>query len=220
MVNRGTQGELVAGSPPVKSKPVELGSPRPVPVKEKESPPEAKAPKPTPRPKVSPPTPAPPKPDPVVEQTMEELQKQEDEEFMKEYEGLNFDDLIMKGYLEHAIDVTDSFQIKLRTLKKKEELDIKKRIASYDGVQMYVLDQVNVDTLCYALMEINSDPMQTTFETDEEFATKKARIEDLSEALVLEMLEEFRKLNRALVILIKGSSKNSLARRLLGQEFV
>jgi len=49
---------------------------------------------------------------------------------------------------------------------------------------------------------------------------EKEKIENLSEALVLEILEEFRNLNRALVILIKGSSKNSLARRLLGQEFV
>jgi hypothetical protein len=42
----------------------------------------------------------------------------------------------------------------------------------------------------------------------------------MSDALVAAIIEEFRELNKALVILIKGSSKNSLARRLLGPELI
>lgn len=213
MVNRGEQGKLIPESPP-SSGPVALDPPRPKPER-REEPKAAPGPEKLkiqekPKKKVK---------EKTQEEKMEELQKLEDDDFMKGYPGLSLNDLIMKGFLEHTVKITDNFEVKLRSLKKKEELDIKRRIATYDGVQMYVLDQVNVDTLCYALMEINGAVLADTFESEEDFETKKGKIENLPEAIVLEILEEFQRLNRALVILIKGSSKNSLARRLLGQEF-
>jgi hypothetical protein len=154
----------------------------------------------------------------------EEFQELSDEEFMKGYEDITVDDVIVNGYVEKKVDLTKNFSFKVRTLKKKEELDLKRRISDYDGVQMYVLDEINVDTLAFAVTEINGTPMaELPSDPDkrkEAIDKRKDVIGELSEAVTLSMIEEFRKLNKALVILLKGSSKNFLARRLLGQGLV
>ena len=155
---------------------------------------------------------------------MEELQKAEDNAFMKDYSDVSIDDLISRGFVIHTIEITKGFTVKMRTLKKKEELEVKQRLSTYDGAQMYVVDQINTDTLAFAAMEINGVPLPTAEQKNKEgksltvFEARKEIITELGDVLCLAMIEEYRSLNKALVILVKGSSKNSLARLLLGQE--
>jgi len=137
-----------------------------------------------------------------------------DKKFMEDYGDISMDDLISKGYVQHVFEVTEGLDITIRTLRKKEELDIKKRIGEYDGAQIYVLDETNTNTIAYCVMEINGEPLPDGFED------RRKAIDDLSDVICVAIIDEFRSLNKALVILLKGSSKNSLARRLLGPELI
>jgi len=163
-------------------------------------------------------------PDQVLEEAQTELDKKKDAEFMLGYKDVSMDDLISRGYVSHEVKLTDKFIIKIRTLKKKEELDVKRRLSGYDGAQIYVMDEANVDTLAYAVMEINKEllPIEDQKQKDvvekTAFELRKEVIGDLSDAITVALTEELRNLNKALVIMLRGSSKNSLARRLLGQE--
>lgn len=154
-------------------------------------------------------------PDVDLKAKLEEMQKAEDEAFMKAYQDVSVDDLITKNFLVHEAEIMKGFNVKIRTLRKSEELDVKRRVSEYDGAQMYVVDQLNVDALTYSLMEINGSPLP---EVPEKFDDAKKLISDLPDAVVVAILEEYRNLNKALVILMRGSSKNSLARLLLGRE--
>ncbi|MEN6550195.1 MAG: hypothetical protein ABFE07_29475 [Armatimonadia bacterium] len=151
----------------------------------------------------------------ALQKKMEELQKAEDTVFMKGYQDVSMPDLISRGYILHQAEITPGFTVKLRTLRKREELDVKRRVANYNGAQIYVVDELNVDALAFALVEINGVPQPDPVK---EFDKAKANIVELPDALVVAILEEYRNLNKALVILVKGSSKNSLARHLLGRE--
>jgi len=151
----------------------------------------------------------------AVEDTAEspsDSELDEDKEFMRGYADITSDSLIMNGYVSHVVEVNDSISYKIRTLRKREELDVKKRIGEYDGANMYVFDETNVNTAAYCLMEINGEPLP------EEFVDKREAVVDLPDTLVVDILDEFRDLNKALIIMLKGSSKNSLARRLVGPE--
>jgi len=149
----------------------------------------------------------------------EDLLKAQDEEFMSAYKDASLDDLIAKGFIAHTVDIAPGFSVKIRTLRKREELEVKERISLYSGSQIYVLDQINVDTLALAVVEINGVPLPTEAKDKETLIdVRKNRLMDLGDVLCLAMLEEYRSLNKALVILLKGSSKNSLARLLLGRE--
>ena len=170
-------------------------------------------------------SPKPPESPADLEKKMEELQKAEDAEFMKGYSDVSMDDLISKGFVSHVAQIAPGFKIKIRTLKKKEELDIKSKMTNYDGSQMYVMDQINTDTLALAVISINDHELPTEGkkgkddkETETAFELRKNIISELGDVLCLAMSEEYRALNKALVILVKGSSKNSLARLLLGRE--
>lgn len=158
-----------------------------------------------------------PKPESLekLDKTIESLQKAEDEAFMKDYQDVSMADLISKGFLCHKVKIAEGFEVKIRTLRKREELEIKRRISDYNGAQMYVVDELNVDALVYALVEINGVPQPDPVK---EFEKAKSSILDLPDGLVVAALDEYRALNKALVILVKGSSKNSLARHLLGRE--
>jgi hypothetical protein len=161
-----------------------------------------------------------------VQKKLDEMQKVEDSTFMKKYTDVTMDTLISQGSVIHESEIAPGFKVKLRTLKKKEELEIKERMTQYEGSQMYVIDQINTDTLVKALVSINGIALPTEDKKDPKtdeviesaFESRKRTITDLPDALCMAMLEEYRALNKALVILIKGSSKNSLARLLLGRE--
>lgn len=153
-------------------------------------------------------------PDDGVEEMMAKAQKAEDDKFMEDYDDVVMDELISMGYVSHTFDIVEGFSFKIRTLKKKEELDIKKRISNYEGAQIYVLDESNTNTIAYCLVEINGSELPDDFEKRREI------VEDLSDVVTVAIIDEFRDLNKALVVLIKGSSKNSLARRLLGPELI
>ena len=160
-----------------------------------------------------------------IEKKMEDIQKAEDAVFMKGYPDISMDSLIANGYIVHEAEITKGFKIKIRTLKKKEELEIKSKMLHYDGAQMYVIDQINTDTLVKSVISINGIDLPTEDKRGKNdeiiktaFDSRKEVITELADALTLAMLEEYRALNKALVILIKGSSKNSLGRLLLGRE--
>ena len=161
----------------------------------------------------------------AIEEKMGELQKAEDAVFMKGYPDISMDSLIANGYIVHEAVITQGFKVKMRTLKKKEELEIKSKMSNYDGSQMYVIDEINTDTLAKCVISINGIDLPTDDKKGKNdevvktaFVSRKEVITELADALTLAMLEEYRALNKALVILIKGSSKNSLGRLLLGRE--
>lgn len=161
------------------------------------------------------------KPDPKVpdvdlQKKLEEMQKAEDEAFMKGYQDASLEDLISKNYISHKVEVVKGLTMTIRTLRKKEELFVKGRIASYNGAQMYVVDQINTDTLVYAIVDINGVSLPGPL--PEKFDQAKEQLSELSDAVLIAAMEEYRNLNKALVILARGSSKNSLARHLLGRE--
>ena len=169
--------------------------------------------------------PKPPESAADLEIKMEEVQKAEDAIFMKGYPDVSMDSLIANGYIVHEATIATGFKVKMRTLKKKEELEIKSKMTNYDGSQMYVMDQINTDTLAKCVISINGIDLPTDDKKDKSdvviktaFESRKEVITELADALTLAMLEEYRALNKALVILIKGSSKNSLGRLLLGRE--
>ena len=87
-------------------------------------------------------------------------------------------------------------------------------MADYDGVHLYVLDETNANTLTYALTEINGTLLP------EEFEKRREVIDEMADPLIIAMFDEYRDLNKAFVILLKGSSKNPLTRRLLGPESI
>ena len=160
-----------------------------------------------------------------LENKMEELQKAEDAVFMKGYTDTSMDSLISNGFISHEAEIAKGFKIKLRTLKKREELDVKSKMTNYDGAQLYIMDQINTDTLAKSIISINGIDLPTEDKLDKDgklvkkaFDSRKDVILDLGDVLCLAMMEEYRALNKALVILIKGSSKNSLGRLLLGRE--
>jgi len=135
-----------------------------------------------------------------------------DKEFMSEYSDVSIDDLIVNGFISHTAKIFDGFAVKIRTLTKKEEIDVKRKISEYDGVQIYIMDETNLNTLVYAIEEINGVPLP------EKFEDRKDMLLNQSDTVMVAISDAFRDLNKALIILIKGSSKNSLAHRLLGRE--
>ena len=157
-----------------------------------------------------------------VKGELDSMVKEADIKFMEQYEDVTMDDLIMKGYVEHTAEIAPGFTVKVRTLRKREELDIKRRVSDYEGIQLYIMDQANTNTMTYALMELNGTELPEleadSDDFDESFHKKRSIILDLSDAVVVAIREEFKNLTKALVILLKGSSKNYLARHLLGQE--
>jgi len=149
-----------------------------------------------------------------AQKILDEVQAESDAEFMERYTDVDMNELIMQGYVSHTAEICKDFSVTLRTLKKKEELDIKDRISGYEGVSMYILDQTNANTLAYCIMELNGTGLPDDFDKRREI------IDNLSDVITVAILDEFRDLNKALVIMLKGSSKNSLARRLFGQESI
>jgi len=149
---------------------------------------------------------------PSLEEMTEAARAKADAAFMKDYEDVRVDDLISLGYVRHTFQVVEGLDITIRTLRKKEELDIKKRIGEYNGAHVYILDETNSNTLGYCILEINGEPLP------KEFVDRREIVDNLSDVVAVDIIDKFRDLNKALVILMKGSSKNSLARRLLGPE--
>ena len=166
-----------------------------------------------------------PEPPVDLDRKMEELQKAEDDAFMKDYQDISMDSLISKGVVSHEVEIAKGFKVKVRTLRKREELEVKSKMTNYDGAQIYVMDQINTDTLVNSVVSINGIDLPTENKVDKDgkliktaFEARKDVILDLGDVLCLALMEEYRALNKALVILIKGSSKNSLGRLLLGRE--
>ena len=164
-------------------------------------------------------------PDQELAELQAEADRKSDEKFMLGYKDVSMDDLVSKGYVCHEVKMTEKLVIKLRTLKKKEELDVKKRLPSYEGAQIYVMDEAIADTLAYSIIEINKELLPTEDKKQRDgtiekyaFDMRKEIVCDLPDAIAVALTEELRNLNKALIIMLRGSSKNSLARRLLGQE--
>ena len=155
------------------------------------------------------------KPDGAVkdlESMIKESDEDADKKFMEDYRDITIDDLIVNGCISHEANIFEGFVVKIRTLTKKEEISVKRKISEYDGVQIYIMDETNLNTLVYAIEEINGSPLPEKFEEKKEILLKQ------SDTVMVAISDAFRDLNKALIILIKGSSKNSLAHRLLGRE--
>lgn len=135
-----------------------------------------------------------------------------DAEFMKDYADISLDELIATGYVTHIAKIADRISVELRTLKKAENMQVDKNVITYEGSNLYVMNEASLDTLTFSVQKINGKPI------GEKAEEKKKHLANLAEVIVQAVWEEFRKLNKATAILLKGSSKNSLTRRLVGPE--
>lgn len=140
-----------------------------------------------------------------------DVDEETDEEFMEEYNELDVGELIVKGYITHTAEIIPGFNVTLRTLKKGESLEVDKRASLYRGVGQYIINEIALDALAISVQSINGRPL------GEDVEEKKARLGGLAEVVVMELWEQYKNLQKASVILLKGDSDNPLARRLLGQ---
>jgi hypothetical protein len=158
-----------------------------------------------------------------LEAEAEAIQEAEDAEFMKDFDGLTVDELISSGFSSYRVDIHEKFQVRLRTLRQVESIDVDKRSVEYNGSNAYFLNSIIADLLTYAIMEINgaqkplSDSDIGTEEFEASFQKKRKQIMSLSDVIIGAIHDEWKRLQKASIILVKGGSNGPLARRLLGQ---
>jgi len=136
--------------------------------------------------------------------------KEEDEKFIKKYSDIKMSDLFTFGYVMHTIDVHGDVKAVIRTLKSKEDRELARRLNGYEGTKMYVYAANGDDILEYALMKFGD------LEFREPGSARKF-MEDQSMAVKLLLVQEFRQLNKALAIFLKGpGTENPLVTPLAG----
>lgn len=133
-----------------------------------------------------------------------------DEEFMADYKDVSLDELIVSGYVTHTAKIHDKIVVELRSLKKIENMRVDKNAVSYQGSNAYVLNEISLDALSISVQSINGKSI------GDKLQDKKKYLANLAEVIIQAIWDEYRKLNKATAVLLMGSSKNSLTRRLVG----
>lgn len=146
-----------------------------------------------------------------------EEQSKKDEQFMEKYQGLNINELILTGRLSHTFNLSDDCIFEIQTLTENENIEIESELTGMINSEQqmassHVSANIRRHILARSIKEMNGqsfgDSAQTRFE----------KIGNMSAPLVLHIHMEYRKLNRAVSILLTGSSGNPLERLLIGRE--
>lgn len=146
----------------------------------------------------------------AIQKEIDEAQKKADDAFMEKYQDIELSELLASGYVRHTIEIAEGLKVVLRTLTEDDDLDISKKMEDSPGTQHYVSEMVSRHTLAKSIVAMNDRP----FANDEEEAFEK--IGKMAKVVKLAIYEEFQGLGRAVTMLIKGKSGNSLERRLIG----
>ena len=146
----------------------------------------------------------------TIQKEIEEAQKKADDAFMEDYQDIELSELLANGYVRHTIEIAEGLKVILRTLTEDDDLDISKKMEDSSGTQHYVGEMISRHTLAKSIVAMNDRP----FAGDEQEAFEK--IGKMGKVVKLAIYEEFQNLGRAVTMLIKGKSGNSLERRLIG----
>ena len=149
-----------------------------------------------------------------LKEVADKIRDKEDALFMKKYQDLEGAELIAMGYVTHVVEIMEGFVLKLRTITEDEDLEISKEAYDLVGNAHFVSESLSKMILARAIVEVNGVP----FGTDVKDRFK--RIGKFAKALKLDAYEEYRMLNKALSIKLKGHSGNLLERLLIGRDSV
>ncbi len=154
------------------------------------------------------------KPEEVIDEVAKQLREKEDALFMESYQDLKGEELIAMGYVSHEVEIMEGLKVKIRTVTEEEDLAVSKEAYELVGNAHFVSESISRMVLARALVTING----VEFGTDVEDRFKK--IGKFGKAIKLSIFEEWRKMNKALTIKIKGYSGNSLEHLLIGRDSI
>lgn len=145
-----------------------------------------------------------------LKQAMDEIKKKEDDLFMAEYQDVKPEELIATGSVSHTVSFL-GMEIVLRTITEDEDLAVSKQIYGTEGTAHFISESISRRILSHCIVSING----VEFGSDPEDRFKK--IGKMGKAIKLKLYEELLDLNKAVAILVTGSSGNSLERLLTGR---
>lgn len=146
----------------------------------------------------------------------EKLKKEQDDAFMAGYD-FNMNELVLTGRVSHSFKVTDACTFEIQTLTEEENIQIEAELTEMINSEKrmaasHVSAKIRRHLLARAIRTMNGQ------EFGADVAERFQKIGPMSGPLVLHVHTEYRKLNKAVSILLTGSSGNSLERLLIGQE--
>lgn len=146
-----------------------------------------------------------------VQEELEKVRAIEDKAFMSRYEDVEKEQLIVSGYVTHEAEIMEGFKVTIRTLKEQEDLDVSQALMDVQGTQHFVAETISRHILARSVVAINGAPFGKS--VDDRFE----KIGDWAKAIKLSVYQELLELNKAVGIMIKGHSGNSLEPLLIGR---
>ncbi len=147
---------------------------------------------------------------------LEEIKRKEDEEYMADY-NLDMSELLMTGRLTHTFTIGDACEVEIQTLTEDENLAIEAEISEMIN-QDQTLSRTHVSTLVRRHTLARSLKSMNGVEYGASAEARFGKLGSMGSSMVLYIYGEYRKLNRAVSILLTGSSGNSLEHQLIGPE--
>ncbi len=152
----------------------------------------------------------------AAEVNFEQMKMEEDARFMKKYQDLDIDELVVTGRLSHKATIAKQ-EFVLRTLTDAESEAVEEELSSMINserpmAQTHVAALIRRHVLARSLVSMNGESL------GESPMDRYARLKDMAMPILLLLHEEYRGLNKAVAILLTGSSGNSLERLLIGPE--
>ena len=149
---------------------------------------------------------------------MEEMKAKEDAAFMKKYEDLNVTELVMTGSVSHEVEIAGQ-KFSLKTLVDEENEAIEAELSGMlneEGTkaQTHVAALIRRHILARSLVSMNGHSLGA------DASERYEKLKTMSMPILLLLHEEYRSLNKAISILLTGSSGNSLERLLIGRELL
>lgn len=150
--------------------------------------------------------------------SLEEMRAKEDARFMEEYKDLRISELVTTGRVSHEVEIAEQ-KFVLRTLIDEENEAIEAELSgmlSGEGTmaQTHVAALIRRHILARSLVSMNGHPLGDTA------AERYEKLKSWAMPLLLLLHEDYRELNKAIAILLTGSSGNSLERLLIGRELL
>lgn len=149
-----------------------------------------------------------------LKEVADQIREKEDALFMAKYEDLDGAQLVATGYVTHVVEIMEGFVLKLRTVTEDEDLEISTEAYDLVGNAHFINESISKMVLARAIVEVNGIPFGT------DVPDRFKRVGKFGKILKLAAFDEWRMLNKALSIKIKGHSGNSLERLLIGRDSV
>lgn len=151
-----------------------------------------------------------------TEVNFEQMKMEEDAEFMKKYQDLDIDELVVTGKLSHKATVAKQ-EFVLKTLTDAESEAVEEELSSMINserpmAQTHVAALIRRHVLARSLVSMNGESIGKTPKD------RYDRLKSMAMPILLLLHEEYRSLNKAVAILLTGSSGNALERLLIGPE--